>query len=76
MSIAYEYQVNEAVELARTRAKLRKKDYAVVRIDDGESMVVKVVPNDYTHEAEFEAFNGKVICEVFYDDLCDQEDET
>ena len=76
MSIAYEYQVNEAVERARTRAKLRKKDYAVVRIDDGESMVVKVVPNDYTYEEEFEAFNGKVICEVFYSDLCDQEDET
>lgn len=75
MSNAQEYAINEAMERARARAILNKKDYAVVRIDDGEQMVVKVVPNDYTFEAEFDAFNGKVICEVYYSDLCDQEEE-
>jgi hypothetical protein len=67
MSAAYECQVNEAVERARTRANLNKKDYAVVLIDNGEQRVIKVMPNNYTYEEEFDAFNGKVICEVYYD---------
>ena len=76
MSIAYDEQVVAAHKRARDLARLNKKDYAVVRIDDGESMAVKAVPNDYTFEPEFEAFGGRLIFEVYYLDLCDQEEET
>lgn len=56
----------QAIAKARRIARETGRTMAVIEIDSAyDSRAVRVVDNDYTHTAEYEAFDGVLIAEVY-----------
>ena len=50
-----------AIDRAKSRASAERKTYAVVLMDSGDGRAVRVCSDDYTYDAEFDAFDGRVL---------------
>lgn len=61
------YALVKAIEKATERCRRSKTNYCVVEIDKGDEREIDVVPERYVHYDEFEAFSGRVLVDVFYD---------
>jgi hypothetical protein len=55
------HTVESAINRAKALAAEQGKTYAVITIDCGDGKAIRVCPDDYTYEAEFDAFDGRLL---------------
>lgn len=59
----------KAVERARRLCAETKQPYCVIEIDKEDYREVTICKQDYENDPEFEAFNGTVLAEVYFDGI-------
>lgn len=59
----------KAVERARKRCAETQQTYCVIEIDKDDGREVTICKQAYEEDPEFEAFNGKVLAEVYLDGI-------